>query len=159
MLAHFFSAGLLLSTALLLGACQTSQTTATTPATPETAAAQKPAASLRNTRWVLRTLAGTAITTPENAREIYLQFDASADKVNGQAACNRFFGQFAQPAPDSIRISNVGSTRMACDRLTLETQYLQALSAAKRLRITGDTLRLYAGPEDQPSAVFEAVYL
>ena len=159
MLAHFFSAGFFLSAALLLGACQASQPSATTPATPETATAQKPSASLRNTRWVLRTLAGTAVTTPENAREIYLQFDASADKVTGQAACNRFFGQFAQPAPDSIRISNVGSTRMACDRLALETQYLQALSAAKRLQITGDTLRLYTGPEDQPSAVFEAVYL
>jgi len=158
MLAHFFSAGFLLSAALLLGACQASQPT-TTPATPATADTQKPAASLRNTRWVLRTLAGTAITTPENAREMYLQFDAATDKVSGQAACNRFFGQFTQPAPDSIRISNVGSTRMACDRLALETQYLQALSAAKRLRIAGDTLRLYAGPEDQPSAIFEAVYL
>ncbi|OUJ72645.1 META domain-containing protein [Hymenobacter crusticola] len=158
MLGHFLSASFLLSAALLLSACQASQPTSS-PATPDTTTAQKPAASLRNTRWVLRTLAGTAITTPENAREMYLQFDAAADKVSGQAACNRFFGQFTQPAPDSIRMSNLGSTRMACDRLALETQYLQVLGAAKRLRVSGDTLRLYAGPEEQPSATFEAVYL
>ncbi|WP_324671127.1 META domain-containing protein [Hymenobacter sp. GOD-10R] len=159
MLIPLSTCGLLLSAALLLGACQTSQPTGSLTSTTDAAAAQKLAASLRNTRWVLRTLAGTAVTTPENAREMYLQFDATSDKVSGQAACNRFFGQFAQPSPDEVRLSNLGSTRMACDRMALETQYMQALTAATRAQITGDTLHLYAGSESKPSATFEAVYL
>ena len=90
---------------------------------------------------------------------MYLQFDATSDKVSGQAACNRFFGQFTQSSPEQVTLANLGSTRMMCDQMALETQYLQVLGAATRLQIAGDTLHLYTGTETQPSATFEAVYL
>jgi hypothetical protein len=55
---------LLLLTFMLLSACYSSKNTT-------------PAASLRNTRWALRALAGTPITTPATSQEIYLQFNAT----------------------------------------------------------------------------------
>jgi heat shock protein HslJ len=136
----------------LLGACHTSH-----PQASE--ASQKPTASLRNTRWVLRTLAGAPISTPENSREMYVQFEATTNRVKGQAACNGFFGQFALTEPTTLQLSNLGATRMSCDRIALETQFLQALQQTSRFQIKGDTLHLYTGSDDQPFAVFEAIYL
>jgi putative lipoprotein len=144
MLRHF----LLLLPFLLLGACQSSKNTT-------------PAASLRNTRWVLRTLATTPITTPENSQEIYLQFDPTTDQVAGFAGCNRFFGRFEQSTPTTLRLLGVGSTKMYCEaQQQVETEYLKALQEATRFTIEGNTLRLYAAEtEAAPLAVFEAVYL
>lgn len=131
----------------LLTACQTSKNTT-------------PAASLRNTRWVLRTLADVPITTPENSQEIYLQFNATTDQAAGFAGCNRFFGRFEQPTPTTLRLLGVGSTGMFCEaRQQTKTEYLNALQQVARYEIEGDTLRLYAADAKKPLAVFEAVYL
>ena len=132
---------------LLLGACQVSKDTT-------------PNASLRNTRWVLRTLAAAPITTPENSQEIYLQFNATTDQVAGFAGCNRFFGRFEQASDSSLSLLGVGSTKMFCEaRQQTETDYLNALQQVARYEIEGDTLRLYSGAGKEPLAVFEAVYL
>lgn len=132
---------------LLLGACQASKSTT-------------PAASLHNTRWVLRTLAATPISTPENSQEIYLQFNATNDQVTGFAGCNRYFGRFEQPTPTTLRLLGVGSTKMFCEaRQQTETNYLNALQQTARYEIEGNTLRLYDSADNNPVAVFEAVYL
>lgn len=138
---------LLLLPISLLMACQTSKSS-------------PPAASLRNTRWVLRTLAATPITTPENSSEIYLQFNASTDQIVGFAGCNRFFGRFEQPRPTTLRLLGLGSTKMFCEaRQQTETEYLTILQQVARYEIEGNTLRLYATDTEKPLAVFEAVHL
>jgi heat shock protein HslJ len=109
---------------------------------------------------VLRTLATTPVTTPENSQEIYLQFDARTDQVAGFAGCNRFFGRFEQPTPTTLRLVGVGSTKMFCEaRQQLEMEYLSTLQQVSRHDIEGNTLRLYADANAEPLAVFEAVYL
>ncbi|GAB2477602.1 hypothetical protein GCM10011375_19810 [Hymenobacter qilianensis] len=119
-----------------------------------------PDASLRNTRWVLRTLAATPINTLESSQEIYLQLNATTNQLDGYAGCNRYFGRFEQPTATTLRLLNIGSTRMFCEaRQQLETNYLKALQDASRFEIQGNTLRLYAEKSDEPLAVFEAVYL
>ncbi|WP_165963599.1 META domain-containing protein [Hymenobacter radiodurans] len=126
----------------------------------KTAKDTTPNASLRNTRWVLRTLGATPITTPENSQEIDLQFNATTDQIAGYAGCNRYFGRFEQPTNAALRLLNIGSTRMLCEaRQQVETDYLKALQEVSRFQIKGDTLRLYAGTSEEPLAIFEAVYL
>lgn len=128
----------------------------------KTAKDTTPNASLHNTRWVLRTLDGKPISTPEKSQEIYVLFNASTDfhTVTGFAGCNRFFGRFELPMPTTIRLLDIGSTRMLCEaRQQVETDYLKALQEASRFQIKGDTLRLYAGTSEEPLAIFEAVYL
>ena len=141
-----------LSMMVLLGACST-------PRSQASGASQKPAAPLRNTRWVLRTLADAPITTPENSQEMYIQFELATNRLKGQAACNGIFGQFVLTEPASLQLPNIGATRMSCDRIALETQFLQALQQTTRFQISGDTLRLYAGSGATAFATFEAVYL
>ena len=119
-----------------------------------------PDASLRNTRWVLRTLAATPITTLASSQEIYLQFNATTNQIDGYAGCNRYFGRFELPTPTTLRLLSIGSTRMFCEaRQQVEADYLAALHDASRFEIQGNTLRLYAEKSDEPLAVFEAVYL
>jgi putative lipoprotein len=142
-----FRSLLVLFSILFLSACQASKSTT-------------PTASLRNTRWVLQTLAATPISTPENNQEIYLQFNATTDQVAGFAGCNRFFGRFEQPTPNTLRLLGVGSTKMFCEaRQHVETDYLNALQRVARYEIQGNTLRLYpAAAQAEPLAVFKAVY-
>ena len=142
-----FRSLLVLLPILLFSACKSSKDTSA-------------ATSLRNTRWVLRTLANTPITTPENSQEIYLQFNATTDQIIGHAGCNRYFGRYEQPTATTLRLLDIGSTRMFCEaRQQLETDYLKALQKASRFEIEGNTLRLYAGSGDEPLAIFEAVHL
>jgi putative lipoprotein len=132
---------------LVLSACRASNSTT-------------PVASLADTRWVLRTLAATPITTPDNSQEISLQFDANTKQVAGFAGCNRFFGRFDQPTATALHLLNLGSTKMYCAaRQQLETDYLKALQEVTHYQIEGNTLRLYSDHSPEPLALFEAVHL
>lgn len=149
-----FASCCLLTAGLFCFSCHTNHPAGS--ASPDTAAT--PDAPLRNTRWVLRTLAGAATPTPAGAREVYLQFADTANRISGQAPCNRFFGEFTQPGAATLTFAGIGATRMFCDQMTTETQYLRALNQTSRYQITGDTLRLYAPSQPAALATFEAVY-
>ena len=141
---------------LLLAACQT-----TAPATQETATVQAPttpAAPLRNTRWVLRTLNSQPVAVPGNG-EAYLLLRTNEQQAEGNGGCNRFRGSFEQPADGQLKFGPLLSTKMACPDLQTESGFMSALQAARTYQISGDTLRLFGEATAQPSAVFHAVYL
>jgi heat shock protein HslJ len=141
---------------LLLAACQT-----TAPATQETAVAETtttPMASLRNTRWVLRTLNSQPVAVPANG-EAYLLLRNDEQQAEGNGGCNRFRGSFEQPTDGQLKFGPLMSTKMACPDLQTESGFISALQAARSYQISGDTLRLFGETTTQPSAVFHAVYL
>ncbi|GAB2952157.1 hypothetical protein GCM10027048_16510 [Hymenobacter coalescens] len=123
-------------------------------------AAATPPASLRNTRWVLRQLEDAPIQLTENSRELDLLLESEGSRVRGNAGCNRYSGTFEQPTPEQLRFSKLLSTRMACPMLDTETRFLAVLGRISYFRISGDTLRLYAGPPAEAAALarLEAVY-
>lgn len=69
-------------------------------------------------------------------------------KISGNASCNSYFGSYTLDG-QSITISGVGSTEMACADEKLmqqEAAYLAALQAATGIGLAGDTLTIdYAG--------------
>lgn len=140
---------------LLLAACQT-----TAPATTETAAQAPttPTASLRNTRWVLRTLNSQPVAVPSGG-EAYLLLRTDEQQAEGNGGCNRFRGTFEQPAEGQLKFGPLMSTKMACPDLQTESGFMSALQSARTYQISGDTLRLFGEITAQPSAVFHAVYL
>lgn len=140
---------------LLLAACQTTNSGSQTGTAPNT-----PPAPLRNTRWVLRQLGPTAVVTAADAREADLLLRADETRVQGNAGCNRFSGTYEQMTPEQVRFGPLLTTKMACPALATETSFLQALGQTSYFRISGDTLRLYAGPpaDTAPLARLEAVY-
>jgi heat shock protein HslJ len=74
-----------------------------------------------------------------------ISFDSN-QKLQGFAGCNRFFGSFSlQPQfnSGSISLGNIGSTRMACPQLSLESQILAGLQSITRYEIRNKTLLLF----------------
>ena len=139
--------------------CQSS--TPVTSSNPTDAARPPaPAASLFETRWVLRQAGTQAITVPEGGQEPYLLLRRTG-AAEGQGSCNRFRGSAFTDSTSSLTFSPLLSTRMACPALPTEQAFTQALAATRSYRISGDTLRLYATaePGTTPLVRLEAVYL
>lgn len=151
-----FRNALSLLSLLLTVACQT-----TAPATTEAVAVEAPttpAASLRNTRWVLRMLQRQPVAVPASG-EAYLLLRSNEQQAEGNGGCNRFRGSFELPADGQLKFGPLMSTKMACPDLPTESGFMSALQSARTYQISGDTLRLFGETAGQPSAVFHAVYL
>jgi heat shock protein HslJ len=64
-----------------------------------------------------------------------------AGEIVGQGPCNRYFGAMTAPYP-WFDTGPIGSTRMACPDLVVETTFLAALEAATLSEVAGNTLIL-----------------
>ena len=75
--------------------------------------------------------------------EATLEFP-EAGKVVGSGSCNRFFGT-VNISGESIKISPLGSTQMACAEAigTQEGKYFKALQDAERFTRDGSALLIY----------------
>jgi len=64
--------------------------------------------------------------------------------LSGFAGCNNYNGTYEEKGPDGVTISNVATTRKACEDalMTLETQYITALGNVATYEISGETLTL-----------------
>lgn len=121
-----------------------------------------PDAPLRETRWVLRQLAGQPVAAvPANGQEPFLRI-TDAGTAEGQGSCNHFRGGLKPVSNDGeLKFGPLLSTRMACPALETEQKFTQALDSTHAYRIAGNTLLLYANAErtGTPLAQLEAVYL
>ena len=102
--------------------------------------------NLSGSEWQLEDLGGIAadhgqatLTFPE------------AGKVAGNGSCNRFFGS-AEINGDAIKLSALGSTRMACPEpvMNQEAKYLEALQAAERFEWKDPYLLIYCKGFEKP---------
>ncbi len=65
-------------------------------------------------------------------------------KLSGQAPCNRYFGELIlDPKAGDFSASNIGATRMACENLSEESNYIEMLKQANKYVVNGNTLELY----------------
>ena len=65
-------------------------------------------------------------------------------KISGNAGCNRYFGNVAlNPATGGFSAGQIGSTKMACQNMDTETNFLNMLPKANRYRVSGNTLELF----------------
>jgi heat shock protein HslJ len=99
-------------------------------------------ADLAGPQWVLSRLKSDEPLAAQP--EITLVFDG--DRISGKSGCNRYFAT-VKPAgglPGGLRVSRIGSTRMACpdDIMARETGYLEALAAATRFSFVSGKLAL-----------------
>jgi heat shock protein HslJ len=95
---------------------------------------------LVGTAWRLEDLGGAGV--PDRV-EATLEFP-EAGKVAGSGSCNRFFGT-VEISGESIKISPLGSTRMACAEAVgiQEGKYLKALQDAERFTRDGSALLIH----------------
>lgn len=65
-------------------------------------------------------------------------------KISGNAGCNRYFGTLVLDAKTgSFQSSQVGATRMACENMSVENNFLKMLEQANKYNVSGNTLELY----------------
>ncbi|HTM67077.1 MAG TPA: META domain-containing protein [Flavipsychrobacter sp.] len=124
---------ILLCLCLLFAACSDSRkaTTGSGPADTNT---------LIDKKWVLQTIAADTIALAKNP---FIIFTAD-NKVNGFAGCNLFFGAYSQQ-DNKLKISDLGSTKMACKDDYVEPKFMQFLGEVDHFAISGDRLILYKG--------------
>ncbi|MEP7087404.1 MAG: YbaY family lipoprotein [Gemmatimonadota bacterium] len=95
---------------------------------------------LAGSSWVLQDLVGDRVVADTR---VTLDFDASG-KVTGNGSCNRYFAT-VDISGETIRFGAVGATRMACATAVSlqEIRYFEALEAANRFEIEGNSLSIY----------------
>jgi heat shock protein HslJ len=92
--------------------------------------------------WKLVELNGTIIDSSRNGdREAHIIFKASDNQIVGSGGCNRFSGTF-EIADHQIRISQLISTKMACDGTDYEIEFLRKLTSSEYFFTTGNFLFL-----------------
>lgn len=117
---------------------------------PEAQAAKTDAAAgdlkpllLADTMWKLSELNGKPIQSPDPSKPYSLTF-RGAEAFAAFAGCNSIAGKFDSHA-NSVRFYNIISTRMACDKMDIESQLLKILEAADRFVGNEKVLQLRKG--------------
>jgi heat shock protein HslJ len=109
----------------VLAACATEpMMTASAPAGP----------ALADTTWMLESVGADA---PPSA--VSLNF--TADRVSGEAPCNRYMGGYVQTGA-ALEIGPVAATRRACPHLAAEDRFFGALTDVASAEVAGEVLIL-----------------
>lgn len=95
------------------------------------------AAQAQDGDWRVFEIAGQPVSA-----EVTLEI--AGDRVSGRAACNRYFGSYAEG-----RFGQMGSTRMACDEglMQIESRFLGLLAEVDGVDIDKGEFRLLRGDE------------
>ncbi|MBS1775787.1 MAG: META domain-containing protein [Bacteroidetes bacterium] len=109
--------------------------------------------------WKLVELNGTSVAWKEGwVHEPQITFQSSDHRVHGNGGCNTFFGTYQIGSGNSIHLSQMGATMMACPNMETETAFLQTLEKVDNYTVIGDTLILNKA-RMAPLARFIAVYM
>jgi heat shock protein HslJ len=99
--------------------------------------------NLETSNWQLDSLNGKKIIREPDQKPVTLNFISETHKINGSGGCNSFFGTYADDG-SSLAFSGIGSTKMACDDMTTETDFFSALGKVNTYKITGSRLYLFS---------------
>lgn len=109
--------------------------------------------------WKLIELNEKAITgTDSTIREPYIILKDSDNELQGFASCNRLKGIYSINDVNKISFSNILTTRVTCNLIKQETEFINTLSEAKVYRIENDKL-LLLNNKHKIIARFQVVYL
>lgn len=109
--------------------------------------------ALQNKRWLLQNING--VTLPQMKQELYLSFKAGGS-LQGFGGCNSFSGAWII-ANSKLSLSNINATKMACERDSIEAQFLKTLTIADDFYIAGEDMQLFQ--KGKMIANFHALYI
>lgn len=89
--------------------------------------------------WLLNKIKGEELVF---ARQLMLEINTEKLSFLGNANCNRIFGEL-NLNKNLVNFKNIGATRMACDELNLENDYLALLQNVKSFQIKNMRLLLF----------------
>lgn len=78
------------------------------------------------------------------------------NRISGNLGCNNFGGEIEFLGKDSLRITGISATEIACPNLDIEQQFLEVLNNASAFHATGNKLTI-GNQKDTIKARFEMV--
>lgn len=97
---------------------------------------------LMGKEWKLEELNGVKIKLDTTFKNYpYIKFDAQ-EKISGNLGCNGFGANAKFNGADSIKVSDIVGTQMACPNLKIEQDFSEALRNAKTYKVDGNVLYL-----------------
>ncbi len=102
--------------------------------------------SVQGTYWMLLSLEGQDVPAANDTRMAYIRFEEEGGEVKGYTGCNNFFGKYTLQNT-TLRLSDLGSTRMMCPNIEQENKLMSILRRVDSFNIAERLLTLYAGGE------------
>lgn len=105
--------------------------------------------TLLNTHWVLSYIQNTKSNVVTNypadeARNIIIDFTDSMNVVSFSGICNTGQGKYSFSASGTLKITDMGSTKIACKDVEWEGYTIQSLQDANSYSINGNNLTIYS---------------
>ncbi len=101
---------------------------------------KKEVVKLDGMRWVLKILNNKEVVLSDSDNKIFILFDDVAKRVNGRAACNRFFGDY-EISDTKLKFFPMGATRMACPNDSdWEAEFFKMLEAVDNYKVKDNML-------------------
>jgi len=97
-------------------------------------------------------------SAPDQFREAHLIIHKRDNRINGNSGCNNFFGTYELFETNSIKFSQIGSTKMACPDMQPEYLFFKALGLVNSYTLIGDTL-VFHDSATNTVAKFEYIFL
>lgn len=91
---------------------------------------------------------GTPVQTSGTTNDAHLIFNEQNGVVNGSGGCNRIFGDYTLDKKKSIRFSEIGATRMACQNMNFENRFLDLLDQVRYYEFKDNMMLLKSGRKD-----------
>lgn len=99
------------------------------------------AATITDTKWVVETVHGKAVTVPDGIEKPYIRV-TSEGALTGFGGCNQLMGN-AKVDGSKVEFPTVGSTKMFCEATQpVERELMSALREAHTFTLDGDKLTL-----------------
>ncbi len=89
-------------------------------------------------------LAGTKWALADNVKGKIPTLNIDGEKINGNTGCNNYFGTAkVDPSAGNFSAGQMGSTKMACDNMSVERNFMDMMAKANKYVLTGSVLELY----------------
>lgn len=96
--------------------------------------------------WDLVEMNGKKVELTEGITTPFIGFDQNEKRVYGNAGCNSFFGTMVtdstQTNLDALSFENMGSTKMACENMAIEDEFLATMALVNNIEYNGEELQL-----------------
>ncbi|MEN4760921.1 MULTISPECIES: META domain-containing protein [unclassified Chryseobacterium] len=89
-------------------------------------------------------LSSTKWTLADNVKGKVPSLNIEGEKISGNAGCNNYFGTAkVDPSSGNFSAGALGSTKMACDNMSVEQNFMDMVGKANKYVVSGNTLELY----------------
>lgn len=101
-----------------------------------------PIAMLTSKNWELKSINGNDVDASKFSNGLPNATFSTDNKIMGKGGCNSYSGSYNLNEEMGLNVSQVISTKMACDALNGETEYFDALNKVNMAKIDSDKLTL-----------------